>query len=135
MVNKIITQEGKEELLRLGFASEEAGGAFKYVALGGESSKASQTGNKGDFMEVTGPDYYRATATVVGDIQNKSITITATFDENNLDPSEGEIVKEVALCNDDSESSTVKYFMFSQVPPIAKTGDISLQYTFIISID
>ena len=27
------------------------------------------------------------------------------------------------------------FFMFSEVPPITKTGDISLEYTIIISID
>lgn len=126
---KLITDEGKNELLELGFKREEAGGAFKYLALGKANSTAAQNGSS-KFSEASG--YERAVVTA-SDAQNKSITLTATFDEENLNTSEGETIKEIGLCNDTSTDAT--FFMFSEVPPITKTGDISLEYTIIISID
>ena len=43
MGNKIITDRGKTELLRLGFV-DGSEGAFNYIALGDGDSKAAQGG-------------------------------------------------------------------------------------------
>lgn len=133
MSNKLITDAGKTELLRLGFKSEEAGGAFSYLALGGANSTGAQ-GQK--FTEVSGGQYSRV-QTEITENKDKSITITGTFKEDNYAPTDGSgQITEIGLCNQpyfvtDGEI----FFMYSEVPPIIKTGDISLQYTIIISID
>ena len=133
MSNKLITDEGKKELLRLGFKSEETGGAFSYLALGGANSTGAQ-GQK--FTEVSGGQYSRV-QTEITENKDKSINITGTFKEDNYAPTDGSgQITEIGLCNQpyfvtDGEI----FFMYSEVPPIIKTGDISLQYTIIISID
>lgn len=133
MSDTLITDKGKTELLRLGFKSEEAGGAFNFMALGQGSSGGAQNGDAG-WREVTGSGYHRV-QTVVDKIEEKSITISATFDETNYAPTnnEGGQVKEIGICNSSSSQDT--FFLYSEVPAIYKTGDISLQYTVIISID
>ena len=130
MSKKVITDEGKTELLRLGFKSEEAGGAFTFMGLGDDSSKGAQGGA---WHEISSSDYHRVQTEVVGTPQDKSITISATFDEANYAPATSDKkVTEIGLFN---ASSNGQAFMYSEVPKIAKTGDISLQYTIIISID
>lgn len=131
MGNKLITDAGKTELLRLGFSREEAGGAFKYIALGGANSQGS-TG--GEFKEVSGSNYERVKTEA--DVKNKTITITGTFNEENYAPVDGEgLIKEIGLCNNDVGGSEKIFFLFSDVAEVYKTGDISLEYTIIISID
>ena len=132
MGNKLITDKGKTELLRLAFKREEAGGAFNFLALGGSNSAGAQ-GLK--FAEVSGDNYHRV-QTEVEKLEDKKITISGTFKEENYAPSEGKLIKEIGLCNDDTIGKSEEvFFMYSEVPEIYKTGDISLQYTFIISID
>lgn len=129
MSNTYITDDGKTELLRLGFASEEEGGTFNYMALGGSNSTGAQGGT---WSEVTGSGYQRI-KTKVEKNKDKSIEISATFEETNYAPTDGQgQIKEIGLCNG---SDGDIFFMYSEVPAIYKTGDISLQYTIIISID
>lgn len=131
MGKKLITDAGKTELLRLAFQSEEAGGAFKFIALGGANSKGAQ--GEG-FVEVSGDNYERVETTAETP-QNKTITISGVFSEENYAPAAGGEITEIGLCNTDIASNEQVFFMYSEVPNIAKTGDISLEYTIIISID
>ena len=136
MGNKLITDKGKTELLRLAFDSEEAGGAFKYLALGGNGSKGAQGE---EFKEVSGPGYERVQTEIDKTTElseQKEIIISGTFNESNYAPTDGnEKITEIGLCNTESVSSSQIFFMYSEVPEINKTGDISLKYTIIISID
>ncbi len=134
MGKKLITDEGKTELLRLAFKREEAGGSFCFLALGGTGSEGAQ-GKL--FKEVSGDNYSRVQTEVNDDqIKDKTITITGTFEEQNYAPTDntGDI-KEIGLCNSDTNTDNQIFFMYSEVPTIRKTGDISLQYTIVISID
>lgn len=133
MSNKLITDAGKTELLRLGFKSEEAGGAFSYLALGGSSSAGAQGKT---FAEVSGNQYSRV-QTDITENKDKSITITGIFEEDNYSPTDGSgQITEIGLCNQPVHVTDGEiFFMYSEVPTIVKTGDISLQYTIIISID
>ena len=132
MGKKLITDAGKTELLRLAFQSEEAGGAFKFIALGGENSKGAQGET---FVEVSGNNYSRV-VTSTDSVENKQITISGIFQEENYAPAAGGIIKEIGLCNTDNTADNSQiFFLYSEVPEITKTGDISLEYTIIISID
>lgn len=132
MSNKLITNAGKTELLRLGFKAQEASGAFSFIALGGSSSEGAQGKT---FAEVSGDNYERV-ETTVDSLEDKTITISGTFEETNYAPTDGSgKIKEIGLCNSDISSSEEIFFMYAEVPDIIKTGDISLQYTIIISID
>lgn len=134
MSNKLITDAGKTELLRLGFKAQEAGGAFSFIALGGDSSTGAQ-GSAGKFAEVSGYDYERV-ETTVDSLEDKTITISGTFTETNYAPTDGSgTIKEIGLCNSDVIKNEEIFFMYAEVPKIIKTGDISLQYTIVISID
>lgn len=124
MGKKLITDEGKNELLRLGFKSGNKS-AFQYMALGSSDSKGAQGGK---FVEVG-----ERVKTKVNDPKNKEITITATFDENNN--ADGSTIAEIGLCNDATHTSEETFFMYSEVPNIPKEDNISLQYTVIISIE
>ena len=132
MGNKLITDEGKNELLRLAFKREEAGGAFNFIALGGVNSKGAQ----GEiFSEVQGSNYSRVQAETDTD-HNKKVIITGTFNEENYAPTDGSgLIKEIGLCNNEVETAQTKFFMYAEVPEAYKNGDISLQYSIIISID
>ena len=127
MSDKLITNSGKNELLSLGFKT--APGAFAYLALGGINSEGA-TG--GAFSEVSGSGYSRVETTV--EEGDKKIYITGTFSEENYAPNADGTITEIGLCNTDV-LGTGTYFMYSKVPQIDKTGDISLQYTILISID
>ena len=70
MGKKLITNEGKTELLRLAFKREEAGGSFCFLALGGTGSEGAQ-GKL--FKEVSGDNYSRV-QTEVNDDQIKDKT-------------------------------------------------------------
>ena len=131
MGKKLITDAGKTELLRLAFQSEEAGGAFKFIALGGENSKGAQGET---FVEVSGDNYSRV-VTSTDSVENKQITISGIFQEENYAPATGGVIKEIGLCNADTATNSPIFFLYSEVPEITKTGDISLEYTIIISID
>lgn len=136
MGNKLITDKGKTELLRLGFVSEEAGGAFQYMALGGNSSEGAQGGQ---FAEVSGSGYERV-KTVLDETtelnEQKEIIISGTFTETNYAPTDDSgAITEIGLCNSEVSTNNEIFFMYSEVPKINKTGDISLKYTVIISID
>lgn len=135
MANKIITDTGKTELLRLAFKSEERG-AFNYLALGGEGSGAAQGK---PFVEVSGSNYERVQTEIDNTEElydQKQIIISGTFDETNYAPDNGGRIKEIGLCNSERKNEQDEtFFMYSEVPEIDKTGDISLKYTIIISIE
>lgn len=132
MARKLITDKGKTELLRLGFKSEEADGAFTYMALG----KGSSAGAQGSTFDEAGGANYSRVKTELEECRDKYIKISATFDETNYTPTDNSgLIKEIALCNSKEKTDNTVFFMYSEVPEIYKTGDISLQYTVIISID
>ena len=68
-------------------------------------------------------------------LEDKTITISGKFIEENYAPTDDTgTIKEVALCNSSTKGNDT-FFMYSEVPTINKTGDISLEYTVVISID
>lgn len=131
MAATLITDEGKTEVLRLAFKNDDAHGAFNYMALGGSSSAGAQGG---EFVEVTGNSYYRE-ETEVEQLEDKSISISATFDETNFNSSEGILIKEIGLVNSSEYASEQKYFAYCEVPNIKKNDSISLKYTVVIEIE
>ena len=132
MAKTLITDEGKTELLRLGFKNDDQHGAFNYMALGGNTSSGYQDGN---FIEVNDSSYYREETDVILS-DDKSIQVTATFDETNFNVSgDGEIVKEIGLVNSSEYSSEEIFFAYCEVPKIYKNDTISLKYTVIIEIE
>lgn len=136
--NKIITEEGKNEILKIAFSNEGNENTFKYLALGENGSSAAETGNAANFHEVSDNGYSRPTSD--GNVEfdeNGTATISFIIDENNCN-NEVEIT-EIALCNADINSDIPSggctCFAFCEVPPIVKTGNISLKYTLKISIE
>ena len=137
MGNKLITDKGKNEVLRLAFIREEAGGAFKYLALGQSGSKGATPSSDVGFMEAEGDNYERVKIENATDtITDKKVVLTGTFEESNLNPVTPVKITEIGLCNTPwkGESDEI-FFLYSEVPPIEKNGDVSLQYSIVISID
>lgn len=131
MAKTLITDEGKTEVLRLAFKNDDARGAFDYIALGGSNSAGAQ--NK-EFVEVTESSYERV-QTNVESLDDKTISISAIFDETNLNSSDGELIKEIGLVNSSEPSSEEIFFTYCEVPDITKNDSISLKYTVIIEIE
>ncbi|MBO5476304.1 MAG: hypothetical protein J6A15_00935 [Clostridia bacterium] len=131
MAQSLITDEGKTEVLRLAFKNDTDHGAFNFMALGGNSSSGYQDGN---FNEVTDTSYHRE-ETDVTLLDDKQIQISATFDETNLNISDGEIIKEIGLVNSLEYSSEEIFFAYCEVPKIEKNDVISLKYTVVIEIE
>ena len=130
---KKITDEGKNEILKLAFLNENSN-PFCYCALGREGSTASSTGDWRNFNEFTGSNYHREQITSTGP-QNNRLEASCIFnDDNYYDTEQGLTVTEIALCNSYEEESPL-CFAFSQVPEIKKTGNVSLKYTWIINIE
>lgn len=136
MTNKIITDEGKKKLLKLGFLGETNG--FRYMAL--SDGTASITGNKEDFDEVSGKGNYKRVELIADDISglgdaSKSISISGTFEGSNYNLSDGGLVTEIGIVDSESSNaSSETFFAFIQVPQIEKTDNITLKYTVIISL-
>lgn len=132
-MDKLITDKGKTELLRLGFI-DGSQQAFSYLALGGGDSEGAQ-GNA--FAEVTSYNYERVPTTLEEEINSseKQITISGVFEEGNYNPSDGGLIKEIGLCNSAVNSNNQIFFLYSEVPEIYKTDSISLKYTIVISIE
>ena len=131
MAQSLITDEVKTEVLRLAFKNDTDHGAFNFMALGGNSSSGYQDGN---FNEVTDTSYHRE-ETDVTLLDDKQIQISATFDETNLNISDGEIIKEIGLVNSLEYSSEEIFFAYCEVPKIEKNDVISLKYTVVIEIE
>ncbi len=144
---KFITEEGKQEVLKIAFGGYTEGtNTFNFLALGtGLGGLASQSGDKKDFIELQDSSYSRVNATstesdnVVTFGNDGTATISFTIDENNYNvDSESSIIKEIALCNSrdgNIQNGECTVFAFCEVPPIQKTGSISLKYTLKISIE
>lgn len=142
---KYITKEGKNKVLQIAFSNQEDINTFKFLALGEDTggNLASETGNTSDFHEVSGDGYYRIGSkpeieehTVEFD-NNGSVTISFIVDEQNYS-GEGVTIREIALCdaaNTDETLANSTVFAFCEVPPIQKTGNVSLKYTIKISIE
>ena len=134
MGNKIITDEGKTELLRLGFTDGDHK-SFSYLALGSGESEAAQGG---EWKEVSNNNYSRVPTTLESDIiqDGKEIVISGIFKEENYSVAgDGGVISEIGLCNSATTSNEETFFLYSEVPEIAKTDNISLKYTIIISIE
>lgn len=131
MAETIITDDGKTEVLRLAFKNDDTHGAFNYMALGGADSAGAQ---KKEFKEVTGNSYTRE-ETEVEVLDDKTIAVSATFDETNFNPSEGETIKEIGLVNSSTYVEEETYFAYCEVPNIKKNDSISLKYTIVIEIE
>ena len=102
------------------------------MALGGSTSTGSQDGN---FVEVNDSSYEREPTEIVS-LEDKSIQITATFDETNFNVSgDGELVQEIGLVNSPEYASEEIFFAYCEVPKIYKNDAISLKYTIIIEIE
>lgn len=137
MGNKLITDKGKTELLRIGFTNGASNG-FTYLALGDGDSKAAQNGSSA-WHELSGEGYQRVPTTLEQPLtdDSKQIAISGVFTEDNYHPSgDGQLITEIGLCNNetiDTDSDT--FFLYSEVPSIYKNDNISLKYTIIISIE
>ena len=132
MANKLITPEGKTQMLRyaLGGADE---GSFKYLALGdGQSSGASN----GDFSELTDNNYRRVEfETQTSSADSRSITLTAIFEDDNYNPSQGGYVSEIGIVNNPQRNAQQDvFFAYAEIPKILKSDNISLKYTIVISV-
>jgi hypothetical protein len=134
MANKYITPEGKTKLLKLGFLNNDDVGNFNYLALGGENSTSASTENSQNFQEIDGNSYQRQKL-VLQEEGDQSIIISATFDENIANPSEGVEIREIGIVDHEYYDPNEKFFAYAEVPPISKTNNISLKYTIIISIE
>lgn len=132
MAKTVITDKGKTEVLRLAFSSEDSYGAFKYMALGGNNSSGSQ--QDGIFVEVTDSSYNRVEVQQ-DSLDDKSIVISAIFDETNLNSSQGETITEIGLVNSIDYSDQEVFFAYCAVPNIVKDDNISLKYTVVIEIE
>lgn len=141
---KFITEEGKNEVLKIAFSDSGNDNTFRYLALGTNSGTAAETGLKENFVELDRSENYRRVGvstdteenTIVFD-NNGTATISFIVSEDNYTGS-GAVIKEIALCNDaeaDITSEQCKVFAFCEVPEIEKTSNISLKYTLRISIE
>lgn len=132
MAQSLITDKGKTEVLRLAFKNDDAHGAFNYMALGGSNSTGAQDEN---FIEVVDASYYRE-ETEIEELNDKTIKISATFDETNFNVSgEGELIKEIGLVNSSEDAQEQIFFAFCEVPNIYKNDSITLKYTIIVEIE
>ena len=131
MAKTLIIDEGKTEVLRLSFKNDDSRGGFDYIALGGANSAGAQ---KKEFAEITDSSYQRA-QTTVDSLDDKSISISAIFDETNLNSSNGELITEIGLVNSSEYSGEEVFFTYCEVPNITKDDSISLKYTIIIEIE
>ena len=129
--NKCITNEGKDQILKIAFLNENVN-PFKYCALGYDDSSASTTGIDTDFHEFNEPQYQRVQLnTDEPKIENNTLTVSCIFEDNN---STNGTVGEIALC-DAYDGDNTTFFAFSQVPQIEKTDNVSLKYTWVIGIE
>lgn len=134
--SKYITPEGKTKLLKLGFINK-GDTSFQYLALGGEGSSASTSGDAKNFSEVGGSDYTRVQLKNESDndINSQSITLSGIFESGNYRPSNGGVIEEIGIVdNSEKNSSSDTFFAFAQVPKISKTDNMSLKYTVVITI-
>lgn len=133
--NKCITNEGKDQILKLAFLSNSAN-TFSYCALAEKGTNlASETGDAADFNEINGNGYHRVKITADDSkIENNTLTASCIFDDDNYFTETGKVIAEIGLC-DSYDSDTPTFFAFSQVPNIEKTGSVSLKYTWVIHIE
>lgn len=131
MADSVITDNGKTEALRLIFVNDNAHGAFSYMALGGANSQGAKGQN---FVEVMDNSYHRV-ETKKETNENKSISVSAIFDETNFNVSEGELITEIGLVNSAEYASDQIFFCYCEVPNIKKDDTISLKYTIVIEIE
>ena len=135
MGEKLITEDGKEQLLRLGFLNDNNTNNFNFLALGVTGSNGSTEG--GNFLEAEGYNYERAVLVeeVNDDSTGSSLSISATFGDDNFNPSSGKTITEIGIVNQKDPSNNDKWFAYMSVPNITKNSNISLKYTIIISIE
>ena len=120
---KKVTPEGKTEVLRLAFSDSEERIPFCYFALGTGNGADSN----GEWEEVISSNYHRAKATL-----NVNQYYSSTYNYDESTPVE---ITEIALCQESERKNGETIFAYCNVPPIEKTGNISLKYTMIISIE
>lgn len=138
--SKVITQKGKEEILRIAFAPDSGQKKFQFLALGKAGSSASAEGDETRFTEITGSEYHRISVEDGVTVEpDGTITLSFIVEEDNYN-GDGETITEIALCDsgnleDDIRTGDCTVFAFCQVPEIQKTGNISLKYNLKISIE
>ena len=128
---KKVTPEGKTEVLRLAFSDSEERIPFCYFALGTGNGADSN----GEWEEVISSNYHRAKAITNFNGNTQQVEMSCVFDENNYDESTPVEITEIALCQESERKNGETIFAYCNVPPIEKTGNISLKYTMIISIE
>lgn len=131
--NKRITSEGKDKVLKLAFVDQNDN-PFVYCALGIKDGElAASTGDVSDFQEFSGESYHREKITL-DKIENNTLYASCIFEDNNYSNMTNAVIGEIGLC-DSYDSDNSIFFAFSEVPEIKKTSDVSLKYTWIISIE
>jgi len=136
MLEKYITEEGKKHWLKLGFLTDDNSSNFNYVALGVSDSSAAINNGQG-FTEANGNDYARVQFVEENQIDNTgtSITLSATFDSTNFNPSEPVTISEIGIVNQDIANNNDVFFAYMSVPTIEKSSNVSLKYTVIIGLE
>lgn len=133
MYKKYITPEGKNQMLKLAFLSNQ-GNTFRYLALGGENSSAANQNSKSAFTEISGDNYQRVTLNTEDTVQNQSIILSGIFEDSNFNPSNGRLIKEIGIVDSSVHKDDETFFAFAEVPEIYKNSSISLKYTVIITL-
>ena len=121
-------------MLRLAFSQDNG---FGYLALGGDGSNAAETGNSSNFNEIESSNYHRAPLNEEDvDEEAQSITLSAVFDDTNVNSSAGVTINEIGIVDqpEDTGSSNQIFFAFAEIPQILKSDNISLKYTIVVSM-
>lgn len=131
MGKKLITDEGKNELLALVFTMGNRS-PFNWLALGGDNSKGAQ-GGVWEEVSGVGNSYHRVKTEVEKSPTNREIVISGTFEDDN-DTGEATIT-EIGLSNSETKSSDETFFFYGEVANIIREDNVSLKYTIIFSVE
>lgn len=135
-MDKYITPKGKKHLLELGFLGEDNVSNFNYIALGVDGSSAAINNGQG-FLEANGDNYQRVQLfkETTMDDTDQSLAVSAVFDSTNFNPSDPVNISEIGIVNQDISNNNDIWFAYLSVPAIAKTSNVSLKYTIILTIE
>lgn len=133
MTNTLITDKGKTKLLQLAFINDNKDNAFNYLALGGANSSAVSSNDETKFSEVDGYNYTRAPLeAIIETDSSKQISLTGTFSSGNFQPTNGEVINEIAIIDSSGKSNDSTIFAILSIPEIKKTDELSIKFTILV---